>query len=67
MFSTFKSVKKPKIRMGASRRNLQAQPKILKKLTEHQIYQPNENFPKKSMTRRISPREPENNRTQITQ
>jgi hypothetical protein len=25
--------------MGANRRNLQAQPKILKKLAEHQIYQ----------------------------
>jgi hypothetical protein len=28
--SYLKSVKKPKIRMGATRRNLQAQPKILK-------------------------------------
>jgi hypothetical protein len=34
-----KSVKKPKIRMGATRRNLQAQPKILKKLSENQINQ----------------------------
>jgi hypothetical protein len=40
MFKYLKSVKEPKIRMGATRRNLQAQPKILKKLTQHQIYQP---------------------------
>jgi hypothetical protein len=39
-----KSVKEPKIRMGATRRNLQAQPKGLKKWTEHQIYQPKRNF-----------------------
>jgi hypothetical protein len=30
--------------MGASRRNLQAQTKILKTLTEHQIYQPKRKF-----------------------
>jgi hypothetical protein len=30
--SYIKSVKEPKIRMGATRRNLQAQPKILKKI-----------------------------------
>jgi hypothetical protein len=38
-----KSEKEPKIRMGATRRNLQAQPKIQKKNSEHQI----ENFPKR--------------------
>jgi hypothetical protein len=30
--------------MGATRRSLQAQPKILKKLSEHQIYQSGRNF-----------------------
>jgi hypothetical protein len=44
-----KSVKEPKIRMGATRRILQAQPKILKKLTEHQIYQTKRKFCQKSM------------------
>jgi hypothetical protein len=32
MFCTFKSVKEPTIRMRATRRNLQAQPKMLKKI-----------------------------------
>jgi hypothetical protein len=41
-----KSVKEPNNRMGATRRNLGAQPKILEKLFERQI---NESFPKKSM------------------
>jgi hypothetical protein len=40
----FRTLKEPKIRMGATRRNLQAQPKILKKLPEHQIYQSNRKF-----------------------
>jgi hypothetical protein len=35
--SSLKSAKEPKIRMGATRRNLQAQPKMLKKI--HQINQ----------------------------
>jgi hypothetical protein len=35
--------------MGATRRSLQAQPKILKKLSEHQIYHQDEHFPKKSI------------------
>jgi hypothetical protein len=30
--------------MGATRRNLQAQPKILKKLPEHQNYQAEQKF-----------------------
>jgi hypothetical protein len=39
-FSSLKvNEKEPKIRMGATRRNLQAQPKMLKKKSEHQIYQ----------------------------
>jgi hypothetical protein len=33
--------------MGATRRSLQAQPKILKKLSEHKSTNQNENFPKK--------------------
>jgi uncharacterized Zn finger protein (UPF0148 family) len=33
--------------MGATRRNLQAQPKILKKSSEHQIYQSKRNFSQK--------------------
>jgi hypothetical protein len=33
--------------MGANRRNLQAQPKILKKLSEHQINQSEQKFNKK--------------------
>jgi hypothetical protein len=32
--------KEPKICMGATQRNLQAQPKILKKIFKHQINQP---------------------------
>jgi hypothetical protein len=36
--------KKAKIRMGAIRRRLQAQPKILNKLSEHQIYQSGRTF-----------------------
>jgi hypothetical protein len=35
--------------MGPTRRNLQARPKILKKLSEHQINQSERKFPKKSM------------------
>jgi hypothetical protein len=35
----FKSEKKAKIRMKATRHNLQAQPKMLQKLSEHQINQ----------------------------
>jgi hypothetical protein len=37
--SSLKSVKEPKFRIKAYRRNLQAQLKILKKLSEHQIYE----------------------------
>jgi hypothetical protein len=44
--SYFKSVKEQKIRMGATRRNLQA-PKILKKLSEHQIDQSEQKFSEK--------------------
>jgi hypothetical protein len=48
MFSTLiKSIKEPKIRMGATQRNLQAQPKILKKLSEHQIHQSKRIFSQK--------------------
>jgi hypothetical protein len=36
--------KKAKIRTGATRRSLQAQSKILKKLSEHQIYQSGRKF-----------------------
>jgi hypothetical protein len=39
-----KSVKEPKIRMGATQRTLQAQRKIPKKLSEHQIYQSKRKF-----------------------
>jgi hypothetical protein len=35
--------------MGATRRNLQAQPKILKKLSEAQIYQSEQKCSQKSM------------------
>jgi hypothetical protein len=35
--------------MGATRRSLQAQPKILKKLSEHQIYQSGRKFFQKSV------------------
>jgi hypothetical protein len=44
-----KSEKEPKIRMGATRRNLHARPKILKKLSEHQINQSEQKKFKKSM------------------
>jgi hypothetical protein len=37
----------PKICIRATRRNLQAQPKILKKLSEHQINQSERKLPKK--------------------
>jgi hypothetical protein len=37
--SYLKSLKEPKIRLGATLWNLQAQPKMLKKLSEHQINQ----------------------------
>jgi hypothetical protein len=50
MFRTLKKEKEPKIRMGATRRNLQAQPKILKKNDRNtKSTNQNENFPKKSM------------------
>jgi hypothetical protein len=39
-----KSVKEPKIRMGATQRNSQVQPKILKKLLEQQINQSERKF-----------------------
>jgi hypothetical protein len=45
----FKSEKKAKIRMGTTQRNLQAQLKILKKLSEHQIYQSGRKFSQKGM------------------
>jgi hypothetical protein len=53
--------------MRATRRNLQAQPKIQKKMTVTKSRNQKEHFPKKSMfssltllaTRRNSPREPE--------
>jgi hypothetical protein len=41
--SYLKSGKEPKICMGATRRNLQARPKILKKISEHQINQSERN------------------------
>jgi hypothetical protein len=44
-----KSVKEPKFRMGANRWNLQAQPKILKKLSEHQIDQSERKFSQKKV------------------
>jgi hypothetical protein len=39
----------PKIRIGASRRNLLAQPKILRKWPEHQIYQSEQTFSQKKV------------------
>jgi hypothetical protein len=44
-----KKEKEPKIRMGATRRNLQAQPKILKKSSKHQIYQSERKFSQKKL------------------
>jgi hypothetical protein len=44
VYRYFKSEKKAKNRMGATLRNLQAQPKILKKISEQQIYQSSRNF-----------------------
>jgi hypothetical protein len=38
-----------KIRMLATRQSLQAQPKILKKLSEHQIYQSEQKFSQKKL------------------
>jgi hypothetical protein len=38
------SEKDPKTRMGATRRNLQVQPKIVNKLPEHQIYKSKRKF-----------------------
>jgi hypothetical protein len=38
------AILEPKIRMGATRRNLQAQPKTLKDLSEHPIYQSGRKF-----------------------
>jgi hypothetical protein len=49
----FKSENKAKIRMGATLRSLQAQPKIPKKLSEHQIYQSKRTFSKKIMFRTL--------------
>jgi hypothetical protein len=48
MFRTSKVKRRQKIRMGATRRILQAQPKILKKTSEHQIYQSKGKFSLKS-------------------
>jgi hypothetical protein len=42
-------VKKTKIHMGSIRQSLQAQPKNIKKLLEHQIYQSKRKFFEKSM------------------
>jgi hypothetical protein len=44
MFSTLQKEKTPKKFMGATRRNLQDIPKILKKLLKHQINQSERNF-----------------------
>jgi hypothetical protein len=44
-----KSVKEPKIRMGATRRNLQARPRILKKIRDIKSTNQNENFFKKKV------------------
>jgi hypothetical protein len=43
IFNTSK-VKNTKIHIGSIRQSLQAQPKILKKLSEHQIYQSGQTF-----------------------
>jgi hypothetical protein len=51
MFIDFKSEKKAKIRMGATGRSLQAQPKILKNDQNTKSTNQNENFPKKTMFR----------------
>jgi uncharacterized Zn finger protein (UPF0148 family) len=48
MLSTLKKKRSPKIRMGATRRNLQTQPKILKKSAKHQIYQSERKFSQKN-------------------
>jgi hypothetical protein len=48
IFDTSK-VKKTKIHMGSIRQSLQAQPKTIKKLSEHQINQSEKKFTKKSM------------------
>jgi hypothetical protein len=45
MFSTPKSENELKMQIVATRRNFQIQPKILKRISEHQ----NENFPQKSI------------------
>jgi hypothetical protein len=44
----FKSKKKAKIRMGATRQSLKAQPKILKKSSKHQINQSEQTFSQKN-------------------
>jgi hypothetical protein len=54
IFSTSKIDKKPKIHMGSIRRSLQAQPKIIKKLSE------NENFLKKTMFRTLKEKRSQN-------
>jgi hypothetical protein len=53
IFNTPKG-KKTKIHMGSIRQSLQAQPKILKKLSEHQIYHSEQKFSqKKTMFRNL--------------
>jgi hypothetical protein len=47
--SYLKSVKEPKIRMGATQRNLQTQPKILKKSSKHQINHSEQKISQKTM------------------
>jgi hypothetical protein len=42
-----KRLQEPKNRFGATRRNLQVQPKIVNKLPEHQIYKSKRKFYKK--------------------
>jgi hypothetical protein len=49
MFLYLKSVQEPKIRMGATRQNMQAQPKILKKLQKTKSTNQNKKISKKSM------------------
>jgi hypothetical protein len=49
---------KTKIRMGATRRSLQAQPKILKKISEHQIYQSGRKFFKNKYVKYLKKKEP---------
>jgi hypothetical protein len=52
--SYLKSVKEPKIRIGATRRNLQVQPKMFKKNCRNiKSTNQNNNFPKKTMFRTL--------------